>query len=200
MGYRWYDQKNITPLWPFGHGLSYTTFAYTNLKVSGTVRLSFFSLSPLLSISLCWFIQTGCLRPQRGTDTSQLGEGGGIRSGPVVPELPNLCWWAPTGTFPSPLSFLSFFYSALSPLQLLFAHMFLFLSSGVEEVPKSDAEPRSISTGQLHSCQGWHFHLGYLFHQSPTPTHTLTLTLSLSLHSILLYYLNNIFDVSPRYQ
>ncbi len=24
-GYRWYDSQNLTPLFPFGYGLSYTT-------------------------------------------------------------------------------------------------------------------------------------------------------------------------------
>ncbi|MFZ0746910.1 MAG: glycoside hydrolase family 3 C-terminal domain-containing protein [Terracidiphilus sp.] len=33
VGYRWFDKQNITPLFAFGHGLSYTTFEYSNLVV-----------------------------------------------------------------------------------------------------------------------------------------------------------------------
>jgi beta-glucosidase len=43
VGYRWFESRKLAPLFPFGYGLSYTTFAYSNLRVEGgkTLTVSF---------------------------------------------------------------------------------------------------------------------------------------------------------------
>jgi len=43
VGYKWYDAENKPVLFPFGYGLSYTTYGYSNLTATpgGKVRLTF---------------------------------------------------------------------------------------------------------------------------------------------------------------
>lgn len=50
IGYRYYDQRKITPLFPFGYGLSYTSFAYTDLNLSTAAMTDTDSLTVSLKV------------------------------------------------------------------------------------------------------------------------------------------------------
>jgi beta-glucosidase len=43
-GYKWFDSEGRQPLFPFGYGLSYTTFRYTNLQVDRAAKTATFTI------------------------------------------------------------------------------------------------------------------------------------------------------------
>jgi beta-glucosidase len=63
-GYRWYEHKKIDPLYPFGHGLSYSEFKYSGLSISKET----FGREDTLLVSFT-VKNTGTIR---GAETAQL--------------------------------------------------------------------------------------------------------------------------------
>ncbi len=82
VGYRHYDAKGITPLFPFGHGLSYTSFSYKDLKVSPNVVSLDGKHEPTVSVDLT-VTNMGSLE---GAEVVQLYLG--LPSTNVVPQPP----------------------------------------------------------------------------------------------------------------
>jgi len=88
VGYRHFESHNISPLFPFGHGLSYSTFAYKNLHISQDViqaRVLAGPLGPSLpSITVsCDVANTGAIE---GAEVAQLYVG--IPGSSGVPQPP----------------------------------------------------------------------------------------------------------------
>jgi beta-glucosidase len=65
VGYRWYDAKGITPLFPFGYGLSYTSFGFSHLRVTPAATAN---RNPLVRVSAV-VTNSG---PVTGSDVVQL--------------------------------------------------------------------------------------------------------------------------------
>lgn len=75
VGHRWYDAKKIDPLYPFGHGLSYTTFAYDKLHLS---QETIPAATPALTVEF----EVANTGPRAGTEVAQVYLG--------VPALPGV--------------------------------------------------------------------------------------------------------------
>lgn len=66
VGYRWFQSKNVTPIYPFGYGLSYVPFKYSDAKaeIKGTDIEVSFSLSNLGRMSAEEVAQVYVGRPE----------------------------------------------------------------------------------------------------------------------------------------
>jgi beta-glucosidase len=52
VGYRYYDTKNVEPQFPFGYGLSYTTFEYRNLRIGHGMAADVTPAVPVTTVML----------------------------------------------------------------------------------------------------------------------------------------------------
>lgn len=77
IGYRWYDAHNVMPNFPFGHGLSYTTFAYSGLTVTPAA-------APLAATATFTLRNTGA---RAGCDVPQLYISYPVASGEPVRQM-----------------------------------------------------------------------------------------------------------------
>ena len=66
MGYRYYDAMGTSPAWPFGHGLSYSTFEYSALAVAGAL-----TTDPASSVNISFTVALAPGSPA-GAEVAQL--------------------------------------------------------------------------------------------------------------------------------
>lgn len=87
VGYRYYDAKSIIPLFPFGHGLSYTNFSYKNLRISpGEVALSSKLMNGKFALALSVDLDVSNTGAVAGAEIVQLYLG--MPSSTEVPQPP----------------------------------------------------------------------------------------------------------------
>jgi beta-glucosidase len=79
VGYRWYDAKGERPLFPFGYGLSYTRFAFRDLRISRTPVTGTANLRVSATIT-----NTGS---RTGSDVAQLYVGDPVSTGEPPRQL-----------------------------------------------------------------------------------------------------------------
>jgi beta-glucosidase len=92
VGYRWYDAKGIGPLFPFGYGLSYTSFAFSHLLVTPAATTSRGQVTVSADVT-----NTGS---RAGADTAQLYVGDPASAGEPPRQLKGFqkVWLAPGQT------------------------------------------------------------------------------------------------------
>ncbi|MTD54494.1 glycoside hydrolase family 3 C-terminal domain-containing protein [Amycolatopsis pithecellobii] len=79
VGYRWYDAQRIAPLFPFGSGLSYTSFRFGNLRVDPPQTTSLGTVHASVDVT-----NTGS---RAGADVAQLYVGNPAESGEPPHQL-----------------------------------------------------------------------------------------------------------------
>ena len=75
LGYRWFDAAQVEPAFPFGHGLSYSSFSYSALAISGQV-------GPASNASISLSVSNSAGSPA-GSETVQLYVAGALPGDPV---------------------------------------------------------------------------------------------------------------------
>ncbi len=79
VGYKWYQSQNITPLFPFGFGLSYTTFAFSNINLTNNLAAA----NPNIQVSFR-LANTG---PVAGAEVAQVYLTDALRNGRAATAL-----------------------------------------------------------------------------------------------------------------
>lgn len=104
-GYRWYDRTHVRPLYTFGHGLSYTTFSYSDPEITGRkvtftvtntgdVRGSEIAQVYLGAAQVPDHIQMAVKQLCGFIRIEDLGPGESRRVSVTIPER-SLCYWDP---------------------------------------------------------------------------------------------------------